>query len=190
MRSIFLGSAILIGSVFAASAQVINAPVVGGPGGGPFDDPCRPDGSVLVGYNVTSGKAMNQFAAVCQAQNNGVLRGAVYGLRTWGKADNNGADHIVVAPRCPLGMAIRAMQIWVNKFKEIDSVEATCFELLPNTAGTASLQRTRTNGGQASSNAESGCPPGTIALGITGRSGALVDALGLKCSSFPWHGRN
>lgn len=190
MRSIFLGSAILIVSVFAASAQVINAPVVGGPGGGAFDDPCRPDGSVLVGYNVTSGKAMNQFAAVCQTQNNGVLRGAVYGLRTWGKADNNGADHIVVAPRCPLGMAIRAMQIWVNKFKEIDSVEATCFELLPNTAGTASLQRTRTNGGQASSNAESGCPPGTIAVGITGRSGALVDALGLKCSSFPWHGRN
>ena len=186
MRSIFLGSAILIVSVFAASAQVINAPEVGGPGGGPFDDPCRP-GGVLVGYNVTSGKAMNQFAAVCQTQNNGVLEGEVYGLRTWGKNDDNGADHTVVAPRCPLGTAIRAMQIWVNKFNEIDSVEATCYALLPNTAGVASLPRTTTHGGQAVSNAETGCPPGTVAIGITGRSGALVDALGLKCSRFPWH---
>ena len=187
MRSIRLAWAIWMLSGFAAAAQVTNAAQVGGQGGGPFDDACR-SGDVMIGYNVISGKAMNTFAAVCQAQNNGVLVGKNYGLRTWGKADYNGGPFFGADnPRCPAGSAIFAMEIWVNKFNELDSVKATCLPLRPNTVGVSFLNRSAPSGGQAVRSGESNCPPGTLAVGVTGRSGALVDAVGLACSPFPWH---
>jgi hypothetical protein len=185
MRSIGLGAVILILSAFGACAQVINAPVVGGPGGGPFDDACKP-GDVMVGFNVTDGKAMDQFAAVCQAQNNGVLVGKNYGLRTWGKEDES-IPHLGYWPRCPAGSAITEMQVWVNKFQELDSVAATCSPLRPNSGQVSSLPRTVPMGGKAARNGVSACPNGMIAVGVTGRSGALVDSIGLKCAPLPRH---
>lgn len=180
VRSIFFGSALMVASCFGADAQV-----VGGPGGGPFDDACRPD-DVMVGYNVLSGKAMNQFAAVCQAQNNGVLVGKNYGLRTWGKNFENDYKFFDT-PRCPAGAAISALNVFVNKFNELDSVSATCSPLRRNTGRTSFFPKTSASGGQAVRNGPSTCPQGTIAVGVTGRSGALVDSVGLRCAPFPWH---
>jgi hypothetical protein len=42
-------------------------------------------------------------------------------------------------------------------------------------------------GGKATGSGASNCPNGMIAVGVTGRYGALVDSVGLKCSPFPWH---
>jgi hypothetical protein len=189
MRRIFLWTALLIMSVSSACAQIVNAPQVGGTGGGGFDDVCR-SGSVMVGYNMIIGKSVITFAAVCQAQTNGVLVGANYGGRTFGRNDGpgvGGTPHVMVTPRCPGGTAISGMHIWVNKFNELDSVSGTCTPLLSNTVKGATIQQTGTQGGEGYSNDSSNCPAGMIAVGITIRSGALVDALGLKCSPFPWH---
>ena len=189
MRSIFIGAALLITSAFGADAQVTVATQVGGQGGGPFEDVCN-HGDVMIGYNLVIGKSINTVAAVCQAQTHGVLVGANYGLRTWGKNDNPGLGappHVLVTPRCPGGTAISEMHIWINKFNELDSVSATCTPLLPNTVRGAVIHQTGTNGGEGFDNGLSTCPQGTIAVGITGRSGALVDALGLQCSAFRWH---
>lgn len=187
MRSICLGLAILIGSVFGANAQIIGAAQIGGEGGGAFDDPCQPD-DVMIGFNWNSGKSLITFAAVCQAQNNGVLAGPVHGLRTWGKdRPPSGNDfHGTGAERCPTGSAIYEMEVFVNKFNEIDRVQAICLPLLPNTGSAASL-RTSTQGGEAVRDGVSSCSPNMLAVGIAGRSGALVDKLGLKFSTFPWH---
>ena len=182
MRSIVIGSALLFLSIAPACAQVTTAPQVGGTGGGAFDDSCRP-GDVMIGYNVTSGKAMNTFAAVCQAQNNGVMVGKNYGLRTWGKDSSVGLGghyHGFDTPRCPAGSAVSELNVFVNKFQELDSVAATCSPL--RAGGTASLQRTSTDGGVAGRSGTSTCPKGMVAVGVSGRSGALVDSLGLKCS--------
>jgi hypothetical protein len=191
MRSICLGLAILIGSVFGAYAQVTNTPQVGGRGGGPFDDPCHGT-DVLVGYNISFNKALNTVAAVCQAQNNGVLVGAVYGLTTHGEQPENTGGGLTPAfgqapqaLRCPAGQAIYGLTIWVNKFKELDSVAATCVSLLPN-GGQSQIPQV-TNGGETVEESAIGCGSG-VAVGMTGRSGALMDSLGLKCSTnFPWH---
>jgi hypothetical protein len=186
MRTICLGLVIFIGSVAGAYAQVTNTPTVGGPGGGPFSDPCHP-GDVMIGFNVTEGKALNTFAAVCQAQGNGVLVGANYGLRTFGQqAQSTGSYAGADYPRCPYGQAIYGLTIWVNKFNELDSVAATCVPLLPNSGTQSQLPRTPTSGGVAVQESAVGCGSG-VAVGITGRSGALMDSLGLKCSNFPWH---
>lgn len=189
MRSICFGAAILIMSGLGASAEITTAMQVGGQGGGPFEDICNGN-DVMIGYNVITGKSINTFAAVCQAQNHGVLVGANYGLRTWGKNDNPGVGaphHVMFTNRCPGGSAISQMHIWVNKFNELDSVSATCSPLLPNTVGATTINQTLTNGGEGFLNDLSTCPQGTVAVGVTGRSGALVDALGLQCSTFKWH---
>jgi hypothetical protein len=164
------------------------ASVVGGPGGGPFDDNCN-SSDVLIGYNITSGKSVNQFAAVCQATKNGMLVGANYGLRTWGEGDQSGGNKKSFIARCPTGSAVSALQLFVNKFNELDSVSGTCLPLKANTGGASYLQRTTTDGGQdqPSRNGVSSCPNGLIAVGVLGRSGALVDSLGIKCAPLPAH---
>jgi hypothetical protein len=183
MRSICLGLVILISYAFGACAQVTNAPAVGGPGGSPFDDACRP-GDVMVGFNTTSGTGLDTIAAICQAQDDGVLVGGVYGLHAWGElhTDSGFAD----APRCPADSAIYSLDVWVNKFNKLDSSDAICLPLRPDIGVASSLKRTYTEG-VASRGSPSECPSDTIAVGITGRSGAEVDSVGLKCSPFPWH---
>jgi len=183
MRSIHLGLVILIGSVFGAYAQVSNTPHVGGPGGGPFADDCHGT-DVLIGYNVTQDKAMNTIAAVCQPQINGTLVQTNYGLTTHGQQPTAGGGPVY--PRCPGGQAIYGFTIYVNKFNEIDSVAAACVPLLANTGAAAQLGLTMNRGG-AVRNEAIGCGSG-VAIGLTGRSGALIDSLGLKCNAgFPWH---
>ncbi len=183
MRSICLGATFLISSTFGAYAQVSNTPQVGGQGGGPFGDQCHGTTDVLIGYNITQDKSMNTIAGVCQAQNNGVLIGQNYGLATHGEQPTAGGGPLY--PRCPPGQAIYGLTIWVNNLNDLDSVSATCVSLLPNTGPQTQLGRTH----QGANVTESaiGCGSG-VAIGINGRSGALIDSLGLKCDEgFPWH---
>jgi hypothetical protein len=182
MRPICLGLAILMGSIFGAHAQESNTPKVGGQGGGTFADACR-GSDVLVGFNITQDKAMNTIAAVCRAQEDGKLTGADYGLKTHGEQPTAGGGEQNV--RCPHGQAIFGLTIWVNKFNEVDSVSATCVSLLPHSKEHAQLPRTRN--GQDVTESAIGCGSG-VAIGLNGRSGALIDSIGLKCNEgFPWH---
>jgi hypothetical protein len=186
MRSItlILGLFILLGSVFGASAQGTPTPEVGGTGGAPFADPCH-GSDVMIGFNITGGKAMNTFAAVCQAQDNGVLVGANYGLNTWGKLPGEQFP-AEGDQRCPAGQAIYGMTIYVNKQNELDSLGATCVSLLPNGGPQSELLHLPSLGGVSVSNSAIGCGSG-VAVGITGRSSDLMNSLGLECSQFPWH---
>ena len=128
-----LSLAFLFGGVFSAFAQtdVHSSKVVTGPGGVPFVDACHP-GDVLIGFNFNAGKAMNTFAGVCQAQDNGVLIGANYGLFTRGSIPDDGHFHTGDAMRCPAGEAIRSMRVWLDKHDEVNSVSATCEQLRPD----------------------------------------------------------
>ncbi|MGA9005789.1 MAG: hypothetical protein WB495_02535 [Xanthobacteraceae bacterium] len=190
MRSICLGLAILFFCVFGAQAQVTNSPQVGGPLGGAFDDPCHGT-DVLIGFNAVTGKALNTIAAVCQAQDNGVLVGANYGLHTWGDSTYNGGPfHALFGVRCSPGEAVFELHVTVNKFDEVDGVSALCTSLLRPNVGDYPRDNaggTSTNGGQAVRDGPSGCPINAIAVGLTGRSGSLINSVGLKCSKFPWH---
>lgn len=157
---------------------------VGGKGGAFFADGCRP-GDVMVGYNVTAGKGMNTFAVVCQSQSNGVLIGKNCGLHTWG-SNHGGGYHYLLTPRCPENAAITELEVWVNVFNEVDSVRADCSPLRANTGGMSTLVKT-TSDGVPVAQASTECPWGTYAIGAVGRSGALVDALGLQCAAPSWH---
>jgi hypothetical protein len=187
-----LGLAMLVGCVFDAFAQenIHNSKVVSGPGGGPFEDACR-GSDVLIGFNYIAGKAMNTIAGVCQAQNNGVLVGANYGLNTQGKIPDDGGIYPIFhaggTPRCPAGQAIYEMRVWLDKYNEVNRVAATCTPLLENPHAIGTYLGETGTSGEATNSAPLSCEPGAIAIGITGRSGALIDGVGLKCATFPWH---
>ena len=172
-----LGLAMLAASVAPGSAQDSYTYGMGGPGGALFDDPCQ-DGDVLVGFNYTSGKAMNSIAPVCQTVRDGHIVGHDYGLNTWGKAAA-GYDGAYVL-RCPPDMAVYAMHVWWDKNGIVHHVRAQCHVLAGNVAGVY-LKQTITFGGEASQDGVTKCPPGAFAIGMTGYYGALVDKLGLKC---------
>lgn len=184
---LFALAAALLGNTASVSAQAISYSriQVGGPGGGPFEDTCRPN-DVLIGFNYTAGKALNQIAGVCQAENNGALVGANYGLRTWGHWDNSGPYGATGNVRCPPGQAITSLHVWVDKFHEVHNVRATCSPLVGGGQGTY-LNSTDNMGGQAFSDGSTPCPPLALAIGLTGGYGTLIDRLGLKCSTFPWY---
>jgi hypothetical protein len=188
MRTICLGLAILLSFVSIAYAQDQNTQLVGSQGGAPFDDSCHP-GDVVIGFNWNAGKSLETIAAVCQPQSNGVLTGQPYGLRTWGKNTASGGSYFGVGPgvdRCPAGAAVSGLDIWVNKFQDVDSEETQC-STLNSLEGRFLLSRTLTGGGQSVGLAQpSQCPANMRAVGIIGRSGDVVNSLGLKCSSFPW----
>ncbi len=138
MRSVYLGVAMLLSSVVGAWAQEVETRViVSGPGGVPGDDICH-GSDVLIGFNYTAGSTLNSIAGVCQAQNNGVLFGANYGLFTRGTPPNSGSPPFVHfnigdTPRCPAAMAIGGeMHVALDKNGEVQHIDATCVGLLPN----------------------------------------------------------
>jgi hypothetical protein len=179
----------LLGCAVPASAQFDMYRVsVEGPGGGLFADICN-GSDVLVGFNFSSGTALNTIAGVCQSQNNGVLFGADHGLNTHGRLPPDGGIHArfttTGTPRCPPGQAIGEMTVSLDKYKEVERIVATCVGLLPG-QNLPHTTFTATTEGKAATTKHIACDTGDIANGIIGRSGTLIDGVGIQCATFPW----
>jgi hypothetical protein len=190
MRSICLGVAMLMGSAIGAYAQEVETRViVSGPGGVPGDDICH-GSDVLIGFNYTAGSTLNSIAGVCQAQNNGVLFGANYGLFTRGTPRTSGGVFptfgIGGTPRCPAAMAIGGeMHVALDKNGEVQHIDATCVGLLPNQHLQPVFLSALTDG-TAVSGKNIACEPGRIANGLVSQSGPLINGVGMQCAIFPW----
>ena len=86
------------------------------------------------------------------------------------------------------GQAVRRFTVFLDNNQDIHHLRTTCGPLLPNTGQSVYLPATLTTGGQAvPTGSSAGCPAGSIAVGVQGRYGALVDAIGLICSTFSFH---
>jgi hypothetical protein len=184
-----LGGAILVGSVFPASAQskMHNTDIVSGTGGGLFEDFCH-GSDVLIGFNYSAGKAMNQIAGVCQAQHAGALIGANYGLATHGTAPDYGGVFVTFtdggALRCNGRQAINQLHVFLDSNGQVNKVEALCIGLLPSERLIPSTLPASSGGGPPVSDKLLTCGPDEVAIGLIGRSGTLIDGLGLRCATF------
>ena len=88
--------------------------------------------------------------------------------------------------RCPPGQVIQEMRIYLDKYHEVHNVSATCTSLLLNGGQPTYLGTTTNNGGKAVESTPISCEFPSIAIGMTGASGTLIDGVGLKCSTFSW----
>jgi len=169
----------LCASPATAQTQTAYSGQVGGPGGGAFDDPCRP-GDVLVGVNVTTGKAINTVGPVCQSTS----FGAVYGLRTWGVDSgpgSGGAFGSEAALRCPSNTAVAKIHAYVDKYGILSSIALYCRAV---SGGPTVEGGWFAASGKSATSGDAECPADFVAIGMTGGYGALVDRIGLKCGLF------
>lgn len=175
-----------IGATWAATPALAaegDTTIFGGPGGGGFLDRCQ-DGWVLKGLNYTSGKDLNSIGTVCAPLVNGHVQDTVKGQGTWGKpAESKQVGLFSIRPItssvwCPSDMAVQG--IWVALGAGVvHTFSLKCRNLI--TYETSRVGPAQTDGGVAGNAEDRDCGGGAIAIGVIGRSGSMVDALGLHC---------
>jgi len=156
-----------------AIAQVGDTTIVGGPGGGNFRDQC-PDNYALYGVNFTSGKDVNSIGTVCIQYDGGVLVGDPVGQRTFGQP----VDHAGSA-WCPPHTVVEAVQVDVSGANVLHNIHFNCRDLITHSYHMST--GVTTNGGGTARSDGTGCGGGAIAIGVIGRYGSMVDAIGLIC---------
>jgi hypothetical protein len=177
---------------FAAPTQAIDLPVEGGPGGGPFRIKC--DG-FITGFEGRAGAYIDHFRVRCASfdsatrkfQNRGLLQISIGTSMAAGPASAS----------CPAGWALFQID-FENTVPDGHSrndgfVHHISFKCAPPTGPetiwrtygpTTPIQKPFSSYKLLPSHGRA-CPPGEFAVGLHGRSGLYVDALGLICEPLP-----
>lgn len=185
--------AALLFFVLSAQAQTdVILPPIGGTGGGQFVAPC-PQGQLLTGFELRTGDDVDAIRPICvTAYGPADVGPLVPGVTSFG--GNGGGPRQLLCPKdAPVvtGMFVRAEGVdtlSVNNIHLWCGVVAATQNLseLPNAVFDGPLQKH--NGKdfiwekdlmQVSDTQY--CPAGLVAIGINGRSGALLDSVGLIC---------
>jgi hypothetical protein len=180
-----------------ASAQVY-LPPLGGPGGGQFQAPC-PSAQSLSGFELKVGDDVDAIRPLCvKVYGPNIIEGPVEG--SW---NGGGGGPHVVRLFCPpmkpvvLGISVGAegeKTIIVNNvhlFCGLATATNQALEAYPSaifdgpgytpSPGFFGFTPGTSNHHYSSQR----CPPGTVAIGVHGRSGVWLDAMGLICDA-PW----
>lgn len=168
------------GALAPAAAQTFRTNEVGGPGGAAFSDLCRA-GDVLIGINFNAGKALNTIGPVCSPAKNGGIVGQPYGLHTWGTPSEDFFPH-GGSVWCYPNMAIQSLKVNVDGNDNVRSFYISCRNMA--TGEVVLDSRTSVSSGITVRTDVAPCGSGTIATGVIGGHGALIDRLGLICSRF------
>ena len=145
-------------------------PVIGGPGGGEFSARC-PGDERLIGVAVRRGDDLDAIQILCADANGS--RDPHVALRDQPRGGSGGrADNIVCAAKNPV-----VVGLWITfeggDRQFVNDVGLSCGSPFGRPAGSAP-------GGPPGMEY---CPTGQVAAGLVGRSGAMVDALGLICAA-------
>ena len=182
----------VLGTPAPASAQEVQAPVAGGPGGSYFEYSCGP-GRMLVGLRGSAGVLVDAVQAVCARVDaagyvsEARLAGPVFGgTRPFDKA----AD-------CPDQQAIQSIRVSQTENQPlVGSIQITCLEVARFADGGRTELEIEGSGHLAGYESpgmvistynpgeygQSSCPGETFAVGIRGRASQYLDALGLICA--------
>lgn len=174
--------AVVASATFSTTAPSLakDMGVYGGSGGGRFDSPCRPrDG--LVGIKYRSGTALDAVTAVCVPINAARTEwaGSTYSpTQMWG-GGGGGRGTLM----CQNGDVIRRLRVSAGPWGDIAVVKFLGIEC-EDLATDYTYRVQASNSGTVTGTSWIKCGGGRIGSGIYGRSGALVDAIGLKCDSY------
>jgi hypothetical protein len=153
-------------------------PPVGSPGGDPFRVECPP-GQYLVGVRWRSGSWMDQISPTCVFVDAQGFTGPHWHGPTFG--GTGGAPH---EDYCPPAAVINFASILLQSDTQyVHMMDLSCRRTISNTP-VWSL----TNIGAPSSvfgDHNQSCPPGEAVMGIQGRAGLYVDAIGMICDALP-----
>lgn len=190
-----------------APAQATELPIEGGPGGGSFRALCK--GQHLVGVSIKSGTWVDAIFPLCAPFLSGESR---FGRWTRGtRHGGQGGSRLLRDGFCPRDRFVSGIRFgWTRKDRDaefIDYVELTCSSIasppLCPACGPPPIKVCLQTGDGCWDDHpnrprgvfyrpfgpwppfEQACPAGEAAVGIRGRSGIYVDALGLICGPKP-----
>lgn len=180
VRLLTIAVAVSAGALAPAAAQTFRTNEVGGPGGAAFSDSCS-TGDVLIGINFDSGKALNTIGPVCSPAKNGGIVGKPYGLHTWGTPGEKFSSY-GGGVWCYPNMAIQSLKVYVDGNDNVRAFEISCRNMA---TGEVVLDSKSSQAGGVTARIDvAPCGSGTIATGVIGGHGTLIDRLGLICSRF------
>lgn len=154
-----------------AAAVAHNVESSGGNGGSPFSYSCTSKG-YLYRFAGGSGKATDWLNPMC-VSNDENYDGAWY-LGTIGGDGGDGFDL-----SCGHGYFIVGMRVFVDNNEVVHHLAISCVGRHGQPNRTVEMP---VHGGVVAYDHYIACPNGEVATGVYGRSGALVDQIGLKCN--------
>lgn len=184
------------GPAFGQADQVL--PAIGGPGGGQFFQRCE-RGDVLTGLRLQVGDDVDGIRAVCASATAPTFAG---NRRAFSRGVGGyGGDGLAL--ECPdAAPAINGIEVGYEGEQTliVNNVHVYCSVALPNQPLTAFPSKVFDGPliGEVDSGilvggrmvplmrATATCPAGLVAVGITGRAGRWLDALGLICGALPY----
>lgn len=191
---------LLISVMFAATPPVLAdtpLPPIGGSGGGPFSERCAA-GRILHGLELTVGDTVDSARPVCASIVSGgqATNDAAEGTR-------HGGDNRVLRIACPIGLpAVLSTQVRYGGAGD-HALTIYAITLFCGRANNSAQTPSREPGAEFNGLEPRGsnrvfhavfvtvsaqgqfCPKGQVAVGVNGRSGALLDAIGLVCGDAP-----
>lgn len=170
-------TALLTSASFSPAFSASRTTIVGGSGGGPFELKCR-NREVLVGVQMQLGSAMDAIGPVCKPLNSAgktMPRGGPANIAAGRTGGPGGSEQQVV---CIKNRMVYSMNVFVDKFNIVNHVEIKCRNL-----GFAPKPDILVppHGGSSERSYEVSCQVNHIPNGLYGKSGAMVDAVGLIC---------
>jgi hypothetical protein len=192
-RKLILALALsLFTGLMATPGQATDLPVEGGPGGGYFRSDCVGTGGYVAGVYLRTGLWVDAIGLKCASFN--AAQGK-FDRPAWNMPYHGGNGGGPQEGLCPDNSYVSAIMFNLNSLKTLflDFVELTC---TPIAGGSETKVCLKTDSGCYPSvgyfmegktvySPVQACPPGEAAVGIHGRSGAYVDALGLVCGPRP-----
>ena len=192
-------AALAISAVCSSQAFAGETPVGGGPGGNAFRITC-PAGSFVVGFAYRNGQWFDRIAPICAPWQLAERR---FGPGVAGGAAGDSEGGRPHTEQCPLGQyAITAVRFGLSLNGDDDRpqfvgwLDAHCQTVRPPWDARSISMGNPTNATWAHSRNlveptierpqyHFVCPQGEVAVGIQGRAGLFVDALGLICAPAP-----
>jgi hypothetical protein len=180
-------SLLMVGCLATRANAQIHTPELGGHGGGHFELNCKKtDGhqDYLIGFDYTAGKAFNSVTPFCIAAKDGKWSGQEYKVGSRGQPAEELGGGLTpnLRPyrgvRCKRNQFVTALHVWWDKFGIVHHVKMFCH----NSARTSEFTVSTVNqGGEPNHDDSSPCPTTFFAVAMAGRSGALIDRIGLIC---------
>ena len=157
----------------------------GGTGGGPYEVVCNGD-DYLVGLDYSAGTALDNVTPLCRPVKNGKWTDSTYKRKPVGGLGRNGQFQNAGPLKCEKNQYITSLHVWWDRTGIVHHFRMTChsFDRKNN-----SKETSKNTGGEPRHDGGSACESGQFAIGISGRSGSLIDRLGLVCEDKPKEGK-
>jgi sucrose-6-phosphate hydrolase SacC (GH32 family) len=163
----------------AGSAALLGTGPAGGPGGDPFNLPCKP-GDVLVGVRGKVGQWLDALGPICGALSRD---GKTWTETTTSPAPAGGdGGHQFPSLKCGRDSAVDSISGVAGTY--VDKLTLRCRRLTGDlrAAGAVTSEPTIGNGGLLSKPfGPLSCSENRAAAGLHGRAGRFIDSIGLRC---------